>query len=71
MMFELWNRASGNALGEFETVDAALDAVRQELAAHGHAHVANWLLAVADDEDAQPIAAGDALIALAEKAVAA
>ncbi len=69
MMFEIWNRASGNALGEFETVEAALDAIRQELAVHGRTYVTDWLLAVADDEDAQPIAAGDALIALAETAI--
>jgi hypothetical protein len=65
MVFELWNHVSGNAVGEFETVEAALMVVRAELAAHGRGYVAEWTLVVADDDQTQPIAAGDALIALA------
>lgn len=65
MMFEVWNHASGNAVAEFETIEAALVVVRRELRAHGRAYVAEWSLVVTDGEDMPPIAAGDALIILA------
>lgn len=65
MIFELWNHVSGNAVGEFETVEAALAAVRAELAAHGREYIAEWTLAVADGTDTQTIAAGEVLTALA------
>jgi hypothetical protein len=39
------------------------------MSAYDRIYVAEWLLAVADDDDAQPNAAGDALIALALAAV--
>ena len=65
MMFELWNQESANAVGEFDTIEAALAAVRAEAALHGRAYVREWALAVTDDDDSQPIAAGDLLIALA------
>jgi hypothetical protein len=65
MMFELWNHVSGNAVGEFETVAAALAVVRAEAAAHGREYITDWTLAVADGTDTQPIAVGEALIALA------
>ncbi len=65
MWFELWNRVSGNAVGDFDTIDAALATVRREVAAHGRGYIEEWALAVADEEDTQPIAAGAALVALA------
>jgi len=71
MSFEIWNHVSGNAVGEFETVEAALAVVRAEMTAHGRAYVEEWTLVVADDAETQPIAAGGALIALAGGAQAA
>ena len=65
MMFEIWNQVSGNAVGEFESVERALAAVRAAVAAYGRSYAEEWALAVADDEETQPIAAGDALITLA------
>jgi hypothetical protein len=65
MMFELWNHVSGNAVGEFETIAAALAAVRAEVATHGREYITEWTLAVADGADTQPIASGEALITLA------
>ena len=65
MTFEIWNEVSGNAVGEFASVEEALAVVRAAVAAHGRAYAEEWALAVADDEDIQPIATGDALITLA------
>jgi hypothetical protein len=65
MVFELWNHASGNAVGEFDTIEAALTVVRAEFVAHGRAYLDEWTLVVTDGQETQSIAAGDALVTLA------
>jgi hypothetical protein len=46
--YELWNTRSGNLLGTFESEEAALEAVRQALAAYGRAYAERLLLGCED-----------------------
>jgi hypothetical protein len=42
--YEIWETESGNVLGEYNTEAAALEAVRDVVAAHGEAAIETWLL---------------------------
>ena len=45
MAFELWETSTGNIVGAYTTMDAALDVVRRGIALHGRSYVETWALA--------------------------
>lgn len=63
-MYALWNLSSGNAVGGFETEEAAWSVVRSAYAAYGPDYVRDLALEVEDDEsgESEPIAEGDELL---------
>ena len=48
MIFELWDTITRNMIGDFETGEAALEAVREAIADHGPEYVATLALVQED-----------------------
>lgn len=72
MSFELWETGAGNIVGDYPTKVAALAVVRSCVVSYGRDYVDSWALVYEDkDENVHPIAAGEELARLAEKAVSA
>ncbi len=71
MAFEIWETDTRNIVDDFDTEEAALEAVRDAVARHGASYVASWFLAYEDPKgDSTLVAAGAALIELANKMLA-
>jgi len=67
-VFELWDLATANILASYESETAALAFIRRIADAHGNDTLKTWeLVYVHDDEDAEPIARGSALVAMATR----
>ena len=67
MTFELWDTESGNLLGSYPSMDAALAFVRSVIGQDGSAAVAQWeLFAMEDGISAASVADGEALVALSD-----
>lgn len=66
MAYELWSTETSNLLADYDTVDAALDAVGRVLREHGPDYVSTLLLGHEDKRGrSRLIATGDDLIARA------
>jgi hypothetical protein len=65
--YELWNTASGNRVGEFESQDEALASVRRTMHQHGASMIATLALGYEDEDgEGAVIARGAHLAALAQ-----
>jgi len=66
-MYELWNTASGNRVGEFESREEALASVRRTTHQHGASMVDMLALGYEDEDgEGEVIARGADLIALVQ-----
>ena len=66
MAFEIWETSSRNLVGDFQTEEAALQAVRTAVNMHGLQYVMSWALAYEDEQgDTRLVADGAKLIELA------
>lgn len=68
MTYELWNRQTGNAIGEFATEAEALAVVREAVERNGREYADLLFLGVSSRGRSKPVAEGQAL---AERALAA
>lgn len=63
MIYELWERASRNLVGDFETEEAALALVRQQIESGNVSVLETWLLAQEDDAGhTEVLAEGNSLL---------
>lgn len=66
MLYEIWETASGNRVGAYSSVEAALDLIRCSVHRHGASYADTLLLAREDDDGHTVILAeGKALADLA------
>ena len=63
MAFELWDTRTANIIGDFPTEQAALEAIREAIQAHGRAYVESWGLAHEDRRGRTKAIAHGALLA--------
>jgi hypothetical protein len=72
MTFEVWDRASGNLIGEFAEASDAYELVGEILQDEGLAGVKSLTLLVEDDQGhSKQVATGDQLASLAQRPLAA
>ncbi len=72
MTFELWDRDSGNRLGEFSEAEEAYELVGDILEDEGVKSASALVLVVEDDEGhSKRVAAGERLVNLARRPIAA
>ena len=71
MWYQLWNQATGNLIGEFETEEEALAEIRWMIEQSSRTEVARWLLALGRGDEAgedKPVQMGDDLLDRAQRA---
>jgi hypothetical protein len=69
MAFQLWDWDSGNAIGEYESEQAALRVIHDTVLAHGREAVATFgLLRVSRRGRSTLVAEGEVLVSLAQEA---
>ena len=67
LTYELWNTASGNRVGEFDSREAALASVQRTIRQHGTGMVEMLALGYEDEDgEGEVIARGAELVALAQ-----
>lgn len=65
MVYEIWDLESGNAVGDFDTEESALDEVRALIRVHGVPPLLPWALERHEGTVIVPLAEGERLISLA------
>ncbi len=72
MLYEIWEAGSGNRVGAWASVDAALTLVLRSVEQHGPHYADSLMLAREDDEgDTEVLAEGQELVKMARQALAA